>query len=954
MSATEYSKDRTIKFEYDPVESYRIFQLNKVGAEEAIDIDEASAFTPSDDNSVFVAKTGDDDTGDGTSSSPYLTIAKAIDECDPERAYVVVSDSGLYIEDFSDVDNAFFADIFAASGETPQYDLRDISVTLNDTNCIYVSSEGDDDTGDGTSSDPYATVDKAISELGGSLVYVCIQDSETYDVHYINPDRDGISGIFADYGMAPTLKFYGRDDDFCYSTAYYPYNGCALPDEKVTHSPTDIELDIPGTYDREDAILLDNGNIMMILDKDGIYGGHYFAIIDIDGQTVCEPVRLTTEDDVVYHPRRGYTVAAHKRDDGDVAIATVEYVAVAGYYIAYSVVYDEDGNLVCDKEVFSSEDGNETQVWSITSLSDNSFVVAYTIQVSTTATLYVEKFNSDGESQGTATVDSITGSDYSIRNCRLVTLGNDYYVLTAAYADDGVEVVSGCYFWIYDDTHTSHVGKTTFHATHFYESAYLLALPDNEWLVSYSDVGGNDYVKVYDVDGAHQHSPVTSSGHAVPYLTHNRVLLVGAAGFEYRAVDDLSLMYDDYFPYNKFGYHDKNILLSDGTMFALGMNGSNTNQMQYRRWFFEGKCAVGCYNSSSIIFEGLRFDFDDTLKVGLRYVFWYIDGLTLRYCTFDGCVSSVLDQNNPWSHVVWHEEAFEPYVIKNNIFIDNDHVFDTYIYPDSGDTVEVKWNLFVNNKGTAWENGSGAYDGSEEHEHNTYFGNRNSMDLGADEDDEDISVKNCIFHNNLLGMEAVDVTLYNSICNDVRDGFSLGTYSFGSNPLFRDEGDYDEEDMDLHLMSEAGGDPVNSPGLQLGDDGKNAGCYDDYIVGTGETWTEVEVQKPEVIPITYEPINPTKNQMADGSMISGKDGASIVYHLKWKGLINEDYEAILAIWKRGGIVRMYLQPETSPDDYILCRVDETNKLSDTVDYYALSEYARQNIDLYLMRRLDIE
>ncbi|OHD62949.1 MAG: hypothetical protein A2176_04890 [Spirochaetes bacterium RBG_13_51_14] len=80
-------------------------------------------FTPSNDNAVFVAKTGNDATGLGSTEHPFLTINKAITACDAGRQAVVIADSGTYAEKGFEM-TGNIKKLFAAIGCNPVLNLQ--------------------------------------------------------------------------------------------------------------------------------------------------------------------------------------------------------------------------------------------------------------------------------------------------------------------------------------------------------------------------------------------------------------------------------------------------------------------------------------------------------------------------------------------------------------------------------------------------------------------------------------------------------------------------------------------------------------------------------------------------------------------------------------------------------------------------------------------------------------
>lgn len=73
-------------------------------------------------------------------------------------------------------------------GATTNSILRTVTVH-NDTNCKYVAMNGDDTTGTGTSGNPYRTIEKAVSTLGGAFMIVTIiRNSYIGDLSFEAPD----------------------------------------------------------------------------------------------------------------------------------------------------------------------------------------------------------------------------------------------------------------------------------------------------------------------------------------------------------------------------------------------------------------------------------------------------------------------------------------------------------------------------------------------------------------------------------------------------------------------------------------------------------------------------------------------------------------------------------------------------------------------------------------------
>jgi hypothetical protein len=112
-------EDNAIKFEHSEVINSYGEDQNIVGS--SADALRTLSFTPSNSNSVFVSKLGNDDTGNGTSANPYMTIQKAIDECTSSRPHAVIADSGIYYEQIIIRGNC--DGVYAAEGFEPRLSL---------------------------------------------------------------------------------------------------------------------------------------------------------------------------------------------------------------------------------------------------------------------------------------------------------------------------------------------------------------------------------------------------------------------------------------------------------------------------------------------------------------------------------------------------------------------------------------------------------------------------------------------------------------------------------------------------------------------------------------------------------------------------------------------------------------------------------------------------------------
>ena len=212
----EYSVDDIIKLSHSPVINSTATSVNKVGATDSETM-RSLGFTPSDTNSIYVSKAGNDTTAVGTEADPVLTIDNANDLITATKTHIVILDSGTYEEPYIDFD-ANLAGIYAALGETPKlkpsqtinsdnYTVDAIETgEISNMDCSYLSchalSNGEflyiSTTGyrvTGTSAMEMQKVDKDGNKNGGAYPapegsnindYVCYAIDNGFIVAYLN------------------------------------------------------------------------------------------------------------------------------------------------------------------------------------------------------------------------------------------------------------------------------------------------------------------------------------------------------------------------------------------------------------------------------------------------------------------------------------------------------------------------------------------------------------------------------------------------------------------------------------------------------------------------------------------------------------------------------------------------------------------------------------------------
>ena len=89
-------------------------------------------------------------------------------------------------------------------GPTKDLIKRTLDIVVSDENCVFVRKDGNDSTGNGTSSDPVATIQKANTLITSTKNIILIDDSGDYMIPYIVFSALLI-GIYANIGCSPTL-----------------------------------------------------------------------------------------------------------------------------------------------------------------------------------------------------------------------------------------------------------------------------------------------------------------------------------------------------------------------------------------------------------------------------------------------------------------------------------------------------------------------------------------------------------------------------------------------------------------------------------------------------------------------------------------------------------------------------------------------------------------------------
>jgi hypothetical protein len=178
-----FSNDNVIKLDYNPVLEAQVDYLNAVGATDSLTL-RTLDFTPSDANTIFVKKTGNDSTAVGTQADPVLTIKKAESLITATKVNIVILDDGVYEEESLAFDTNC-ANIAAAIGKKPT-----VKPVLVASGSNYLIETIKDTTSIRSLSGTLRGTMKAAALSNGNFVLL-YEDAYSEDVFFKIYDKDG-------------------------------------------------------------------------------------------------------------------------------------------------------------------------------------------------------------------------------------------------------------------------------------------------------------------------------------------------------------------------------------------------------------------------------------------------------------------------------------------------------------------------------------------------------------------------------------------------------------------------------------------------------------------------------------------------------------------------------------------------------------------------------------------
>lgn len=325
----------------------------------------------------------------------------------------------------------------------------------------------------------------------------------------------------------------------------------------------------------------------------------------------------------------------------------------------------------------------------------------------------------------------------------------------------------------------------------------------------------------------------------------------------------------------------------------------------------------------------------------INKVFDLTQNLALCWCTIHGFEAPQTDLITYTAHGSFKVDT-------NNCDIhDNDA---GYYLTTNAVTIEDSLFYRLGKSYAIYINGAAAALGNITLEHLSIYNNYRGIRLVGNNGTNEI-VKNCIFSaNNNYGLQAqTAITLTYAILLDATSGVTNGTGVVLANPLYVNDGLITEADTDLHIKLKVLGYITNSPAYNGADDSRDLGAYWCEYVGEQTTWSSMTLTKPEVIPTKREYSGAVNVQLADGSYDSYKESQSELVELKWKGVLNADYDEIDELWCcANNSIRVYFNPITETTTYYNFTLLR-QPMNAGVEHWLIDSVAKQDVSLFLAR-----
>lgn len=850
MGITEFGIDKDYRIKHSPVNNKARFYRNAVGPQ-SLNLIAVKNYVDTDANTIYFNTSTGDDINTGTRLSPKKTHVASINACTSAKTKVIILNATTVAEDYSTVSNIYYLGTYADTAITAYYCLRTLGYTDTDANTLYVSKTGSD-SNPGTKASPVLTITGttgAISKLTALIVNVMIDSDGTFDENAFEMTGN-FQGLYANIGLKPIIH--------------------------VAHTSAAMDAAVDGASAVlhataaycSGACVLGNGHIVVPYrdEADDLYR---FVITDKAGNIITGPTNLPN---ALYPTTGAYMFPqAIKMSDTRFAIVYWEIWFWWGPYSAM-IVYDENpasfaltqiyGNYVNDFLDFTSD-----TALGLLSFSDESFAI---LRKRPDNQIYIRFYDYDGAYN--ASTGEIATGIYDYFSCAVRS--DDTFVLSGLSASSGTTLRAK----IYNQSGVVQKTISTVATVTAAAGSAVAVYSDDSFCISYYDGAGTKFKKYNSTGSTNTHSGTIDTD-AIYFVSHSGGALV--------INGDLAIFsgYNNTTNYNSYYSIDINgiIVRTLRDFVAAGasitpvsvVNVDGNSELTFIVSTATPGLSIfnttdtGAWNGIKVsvasIVNGITFDGES--QHYLNAMFKCTAQLTRRYCE----IKNVDYENTIFSQFAKSLYTTAAIDIQKDIIHDNASG-DTMV----NDSITYKNNLIYSN-----DVGYGIY---AEGNGSVINISNNTLHLcksgiGCFGFDGNEVVKNLIIH------DMAEYDIYSdaliTVLNSVLTGESFNvTATAGSiyNPMFIYDDISEPAYLDYHLQDTEMDDFEDSPALALGDDGKDAGCYNTFIFGAAESWTEIYIPKPKKqgMDRSFEYAEDNNKQLTDGDYSNTFSGISEV------------------------------------------------------------------------------
>lgn len=836
--------------------------------------------------------------------------------------------------------------------------------TVSDSNRIFVSkTSGNDITGSGIQSSPYATLLKSANQCTETKSKVCVLDSELYAEDLSDIDNIYFQGFEAALGQTPSytlriLYFTPSDSNSIFvSKEGDDSTGSgtqAAPYATIGYACTQCDAS------HQDVVVLDSEEYE---ENNFEFTGSFTGLYAASGQTptikAAEPTSFLTSEALINTDVGRSYQCQFAELEGDQFV----YVRHDTSLNIYFSIYDKTGETVIGETLVATvvDATTGTLSYDVAKLYNGNFVVVYRDEFD----IFYKIYEPSGALVGSGTCLSggvlRAGLDFKVIGLEDSANSSFVVVYIGRYDDEYHYIIVGADGTVIKgDTSLNYAYSDNFCCARALSNGnYILAFKrDSADGASGDDSGfrifdkNGNTVKAYTVigSGCTMYVEETTDGDLIFFYTKYDGGTYHGLYYQKRTIDGNTSLQSETLLKSDFGFilgsaplagYDQYLVFSALYYFIVDVDGNtvvsatafseiyiSTSQKVIQIGEYYGYIFIGLYfhivsaNSSGAGWDriSIEWDFID-VSVASKISGIYIDGQNQRALrALFNCTASLDIYFSELVNAEYQIISSSALEMCNSIFSDAEVGIQI-----EGNFVEAYSCLFYRNQGPALDidgNGTGIIIN-----HNTFFANGRHLRLQNNDGSE--VVKNSILHDaDVYGIDAdyedTKVSYSNSVCTDSNNNAEEGSSVAPSNPLFMNEGYLVEDDIDLQLRMRLLGYPADSPAYLLADDSspnRDAGAWDVIYISSQISWSEIRVIKPALIPVEYEPVGATRNVGLDGNPETGVESWIERVSLPYDSIEKAYFDLFLLILTCGDSeVRMYPDPDTYPDDYNLYKI----------------------------------